>query len=283
MLSGALLFAAILFPAHAAGTASLLDEGIGARAMAMGGTGAASARGALGMAWNPARLATLKKEQKDVAAAHAQVSPDTKVEWLGYAQQTEDGWGGAAVRYRDRPGAPAGDVETSDFALEAGFAKDDGEGQAGLSAKYLRSRASGAAADSFAGDLGIMRGEDGQGAAVVLRNAGPGLRFGSVKKDLPLTAALGFSKDAGKWNAAFDYEYRPLSGAHDVGMGFEYELLAGLWGRGGWTTKDEKAPGLVVARGFSVGGGLHWHGLRFDYGYRPRAGQWHRFDVSYLF
>lgn len=282
MLPLALLLA-LLAPASAAGTASLLDEGIGARMMAMGGAGAASASGASAMQWNPARLATLKENERDVAAAHAELAKDTRVEWAGFAQQVEDGWGGASVLYRDAPGRPAGDLETSDFALTMGYAKQDDAGTAGLSARYLRSRIPGAAANSFSTDMGIVRGEDGQSTAVVIRNAGTGLKYGSIKKDLPLTLALGMGLDKKTWKGAMDYEYRPLTGAHDVGGGLEYELFAGLWARGGWTTKDEKQPRLVLSRGFSVGGGFEWGGLRLDYAFRPKAGRYHRFDAAYRF
>lgn len=277
------LAALLLAPASAAGTASLLDEGIGARMMAMGGAGAASAQGAAAMQWNPARLATLKDNEQDVAASHAELDRDTRVEWAGFAQQVEDGWGAASVLYRDAPGRPAGDLETSDFALSLGYAKRDDAGTAGLTARYLRSRVPGASANSFSTDLGIVRGEGGQSTAVVIRNAGPGLRYGSIKKDLPLTLALGMALEKKTWNAAADYEYRPLTGAHDFGGGVDVELMAGLFGRAGWTTKDEKAPKLVLSRGFSVGGGFTYGGLRLDYGFRPKAGRYHRFDVAYRF
>lgn len=278
------LAALFLVPASAAGTASLLDEGVGARMMAMGGAGAASAQGATALQWNPARLATLKQGEQEAAAAHAEFADGGgRLEWAGFAQQVEDGWGAASVHYRDRPGRPAGDFETSDFALSLGYAKQDEAGTAGLTARYLRSRVPGSAAHSFSTDLGIVRGEDGQSTAVVIRNAGPGLRYGSVKKDLPLTLALGMALEKKTWTAAADYEYRPLTGAHDVGGGFEVELLAGLSGRAGWTTKDEKAPKLVLSRGFSVGGGFAYGGLRLDYAYRPKAGRYHRFDVAFRF
>jgi hypothetical protein len=263
--------------------ASLLDEGVGARMMSMGGAGAASVKGAMALQWNPARLATLKDHEQDVAASHGEISRDTRVEWAGYAQQVDDGWGAASVIYRDKPGAPAGDIETSDFALSLGYAKRDDAGTAGMTARYLRSRVPGAAANSFSTDFGIVRGEDGQSTAVVIRNAGPGLRYGSIKKDLPLTFALGMALEKKSWTASGDYEYRPFTGAHDFGGGLEYELFSGLFARGGWTTKDEKAPALVLSRGFSFGGGLEWGGLRLDYAFRPKAGRYHRFDVGYRF
>lgn len=282
MLPLALLLA-LLAPASAAGTASLLDEGIGARMMAMGGAGAASATGATAMQWNPARLATLKQNEREAAASHAELDKGARVEWAGFAQQVEDGWGGASVLYRDAPGRPAGDLETSDFALTMGYAKQDDAGTAGLNARYLRSRIPGAAANSFSTDMGIVRGEGGQSTAVVIRNAGPGLKYGSIKKDLPLTLALGMALDQKDWNGSLDYEYRPLTGAHDVGGGVEYMIFSGLWARGGWTTKDEKQPRLVLSRGFSVGGGFEYARLRLDYAFRPKAGRYHRFDVAYRF
>lgn len=269
--------------AHAAGVASLLDEPVGARAMSMGGAGAATADGAVALQWNPARLGTLKDGGQEAAASHAEISRDTKLEWLGYAVQADDAWGGVTALYRDRPGSPAGDLETSDVALTAGFAKRDDNGLGGVSMRYLRSRVPGAQAHSFAADLGISRGEDGSTTAFVIRNAGPGLRYGSIKKDLPLTVALGLARDLKSLTLAGDYEYRPFTGAHDFGGGAEWEFASGLFARGGWTTKDGKAPELVLSRGFSFGGGMKWGGLRLDYGFRPKAGRSHRFDLGWRF
>lgn len=269
--------------ARAAPVASLLDEGVGARAMAMGGAGAAAARDATALHWNPAKLSALKDDEREAAAAHAELAGDARVEFAGFAQQVEDGWGGASVVYRDRPGRPAGDLETSDFALTLGYAKREEDGAAGFSAKYLRSRVPGAEANSFAADLGIARGEEGRTSALVVRNMGPGLKYGALKKDLPLTLAAGFGYEKAALAGALDYEYRPLTGAHDVGLGGEWELFAGLFARGGWTTKDERAPRLVLSRGFSVGAGLKLGGLRLDYAFRPKAGRYHRFDAAFRF
>lgn len=281
-MRGLLLVLLSAFPAAAAPTASLLDEGIGARAMALGGAGAAMADDATALYWNPARLSALKDSEREAVAAHAEL-PNGRVEYAGYAQQADDSWGGVGMTYRDREGRPAGDIETSDFALTMGYAKRENEGTAGLSAKYLRSRVPGATANSFAVDLGISQAEEGRTTSLVLRNAGPGLRYGRFKKDLPLTVAAGFGYKSKNIASGLDYEYRPYTGAHDIGVGLEYELFKGLFARGGWTTKDEKAPRLVISRGFTMGGGLDFGGLRLSYAYRPKAGRFHRFDVAYRF
>lgn len=275
----ALLLAAA---ASAAPTASLLDEGVGARAMAMGGAGAAIARDASALHWNPARLSALER-RRETSASHAEVARDTRVQFAGYAQPVEDGWTGLGAVYRDRPGGPAGDVETSDFALTGAYARKEDEGAAGMSVKYLRSRLPGSNANSFATDLGITKGEDGRSTAVVVRNLGPGLRYATQKKDLPLTLVLGFGQEQGTLGWGMDYEYRPRTGAHDVGLGGEWQPSGGLFLRGGWTTKDEKAPALVLSRGFTFGAGVQLKSLRLDYAFRPRAGRFHRFEAGWAF
>ncbi len=57
------LLAVLSAPAGAAPTATLLDEGVGGRAMAMGGAGAALAKGGSAMYWNPARLSAVKRPE----------------------------------------------------------------------------------------------------------------------------------------------------------------------------------------------------------------------------
>ncbi|MDX6770470.1 MAG: PorV/PorQ family protein [Elusimicrobiota bacterium] len=281
-MRGLLLVLLSTLPAAAAPTASLLDEGVGARVMAMGGAGVASVDDATALYWNPARLSALKDHEREAVVAHAELS-EGRAQYAGYAQQADDSWGGVGALYRDRPGRPAGDFETSDFALMMGYAKRENEGTAGLSAKYLRSRVPGASAHSFAADLGVANSDEGRTTALALRNMGPGLKYGRFKKDLPLTAAMGFGYKAGEVAMGLDYEYRPFTGAHDAGAGVEWEFFKGFLARGGWTTKDEKAPRLVVSRGFTFGGGIRLAGLRLDYAFRPKAGRFHRFDAAYRF
>lgn len=274
-----LLLAAL--PAAAAPVATLLDEGVGGRAMAMGGVGAALVDDATALYWNPARLGVLK--QREIAAAHAEL-PSSRVLFAGWVQPETYGGAGLSLVYRDAPGRPTSDLETSDSVFTLGYSKkSDDDDLAGVSFKYVRSRVPGSDAHTFAGDVGVSRGEQGRTSAVVLRNAGPRLDYGRLHKDLPLTAALAFGYDQDTVAAGLDYEYRPRTGAHDVGAGVEWEPFAGLFARGGWTTKDESAPGLVVSRGFSFGGGLKMAGLRFDYAFRPKAGRYHRADVAFRF
>ena len=268
--------------AAAAPIATLLDEGVGGRAMAMGGVGAALANDATAIYWNPARLAGLKR--REAAAAHAELA-DSRVDFAGYTQPEEDGGGaGLGLTYRNAPGRPAGDLETSDTVFTFAYSKNEIEdGAAGLALKYVRSRVPGKDAHTFATDFALSRKEEGRSTALVLRNAGPRLNYGGLHKDLPLTIALGFGYEKKPVAAGLDYEYRPRTGAHDVGVGAEYELFNGLFARGGWTTKDERAPALVVSRGFTIGGGLELGGLRLDYAFRPKAGRYHRADVAFRF
>ena len=46
-------------------------------------------------------------------------------------EMTDDAWGAVSALYRDRPGGPAGDLETSDLAVTAGLAKRDDDGVGG--------------------------------------------------------------------------------------------------------------------------------------------------------
>lgn len=269
-------------PAAAGSVATLLDEGIGGRAMAMGGAAAALADDVTAIYWNPARLTGLKR--REAGAAHAELSA-SRVDFAGFVQPEEGGGGaGIGVTYRDATKRPAGDLETSDAVVSFAYSKNEvEEGSAGMTLKYVRSRVPGNDAHTAAIDLGISRREDGRNTALVLRNAGPRLNYGVLHKDLPLTLALAFGYDKATIAAGLDYEYRPRTGAHDVGAGLEWELLEGLFARGGWTTKDERAPGLVLSRGFTVGGGLLLGPLRLDYAYRPKAGRYHRADAAFRF
>lgn len=267
--------------AHAAPTATLLDEGVGGRAMAMGGAGAAIVEDATALYWNPARLGLLKK--REAAGAHAELT-SARVVFAGWTQPEADGGAGLGLVYRDAPGRPNKDLETSDAVFTLAYAKKEADdGNAGAAFKYVRSRVPGQDAHTVAVDMGISRGEEGRTTALVVRNMGPRLNYGSLHKDLPLTIVAGLGYDKATISAGLDYEYRPRTGAHDVGAGLEWELFAGLFARGGWTTKDERAPGLVVSRGFTVGGGAQLGGLRLDYAFRPKAGRYHRADVAFRF
>ncbi len=276
--------------AQAAETAAFLEQGIGARAVALGGAGTAAAGDATALYWNPGRLAHIDKRQ--ATFAHAELADSTRLDFGGYAQPLGGGAIGVGFTYlshgsikgRDINGRPIGSYGASDAALALGYAFKGEKGVAGASLKYLRSHIAEAEELSVAAFVGLVVGEPSRLAAVALRNLGPGLKYADQRNDLPLAVAAGAERKVGVVLLALDYEYRPRVGQNDAGAGAEWEALNGVFMRGGYSTKGaiSGGSGFDAIRGLSLGMGIQVGALRLDYAIKPTGelGRAHRFDLS---
>lgn len=279
--------------ARAAETASYLELPIGARAVAMGGAGTATAEDATALYWNPAGLAGLEK--RDAVFSHAELAESTRLDYAGVASPAAGGVLGAGFTYlsygsisgRDSLGRPTAAFGASDAALAAGYARRFDAVAAGASVKYLRSHIAEAEAQSVAVDAGasMKRGEFTFAAS--LRNLGAGLKYADQTSDLPLAAAAGAAWKRSALTLALDYEYRPRVGQNDAGAGAEWEPKPGVFLRGGYSTKGAVGggSGLDAAKGIAFGLGVRLGVVRIDYAIKPTGelGRAHRVDIGARF
>jgi hypothetical protein len=278
-------------------TASFLSLGVGARYLALGGSGAALADGADALYWNPAGLASLDK--RELTASHAELSQTVRHDFAAYAAPTPAGtWAGgltylsqSPLEGRDAAGHPAGNFSASDAALSLGFGRRTDLGDLGATLKVVQSHIAAAQAETVALDLGARREVEGAGpgrlfVGAALRNAGPGLKYASERDDLPLRLALGAAyRLQGGHALAAEWTNSPRGAGNEFGFGGEYRAPAGVSLRAGWSTASTQAggSGLDAARGLTLGvglaGGAAW---RLDYAVVPMGelGASHRFTLS---
>ncbi len=287
---GLMLFAV---PAHAAETAAFLQQGIGARAIALGGTGTALSDDAATIYWNPANL--VRSEKRNALFSHAELAEGTRLDFGGYSHPLGNGTIGGGFTYlsygtlsgRDSLGRPTGNYGASDAALALAYALKLDKAAMGASIKYLRSHIAEAEAQSAALDLGIAKSMGNILTGLSMRNLGPGLKYADRRDDLPLTVAGGIGFKHESLTFGVDYENRPRVGQNDGGVGVEWKPRAGLSLRGGYSSKGSISggSGFDAARGLALGLGVELPGFRLDYAIKPTGelGRAHRFDISARF
>jgi hypothetical protein len=295
-----LILAALLapLPAFAGEAGAFLDVGVGARIMALGGAGTATADDATALYWNPAGLAA-----QDAGGAaqfsHAELAVEQRHDFLGVMRAIEGvGAAGLALTYqsygdlegRDSTGRRTADFGASDAVLALGFARKEDEGQAGMTVKLIRSHIAEAEATTTAVDLGVMKAADAGGgktrAGLALRNLGPGLKYESRRDPLPFSTNAGFSWTKGALTLALDYRYFARRGGHEAGAGVEFEPVKGFAGRLGYMTQAPGGgTGFNAVKGITMGAGFDMGRARVDYAAVPggELGLTHRVDLGVRF
>lgn len=289
----ALLLAAAC-PVRAAETASFLNIGVGARALAMGGAATALSDDANALYWNPAGLAALDK--REFTASHAALAQTARHDFGAFAAPTSAGTFAAGFTYlsqdsisgRDAAGAPTGDFNASDAAASLGFGRKTELADLGAAVKYVRSHIGAAEAQTFALDAGARKTWDAVSIGAALRNAGPGLKFDNERNDLPLRLALGAAwRPAGGHAVAAEWTQSPRGAGSDFGVGGEFQALSGVFLRGGYTTQTSLpgGSGFDAARGLTLGVGLRQQDWSVDYAAVPMGelGGTHRFTFAWRF
>lgn len=280
--------------ARGAETASFLDIGVGGRALAMGGAHTALADDANALYWNPAGLAALEK--RHATASHAELTVETRHDFLAYAQPTAQGSFAAGLTYlsherldgRDAAGRRIGGFEASDTALAAAWGRRTSVADLGLSIKYLRSHIGSAEAQGAALDAGLRKVRGPWRLAAALRNLGPGLKYDQERNELPLRAAFGAAYQLSGGHAlAAELVNGPRGAGTDGGFGGEYRAAKGLFLRAGYTSKSALpgGSGFDAARGLTLGLGLAGERWSLDYAALPMGelGSAHRFSVGWSF
>ncbi len=301
---------AVSIPAQAASSGKGTTAGAflklapGARGAAMGESLAGVADDAYAAWYNPAGLGFL--ERVEAGAAHearfAGISYDAAVlavpvlSWRdsplranAYGTTALSVYslsaGGIERRGLVETDAPSGTFSSSDraYALSYGLAPDGGDWAIGGTAKLVDSSLDTARATALAFDAGALwkgeRASFGAGA----RNLAGRLRYGSVSDPLPAAFWIG-----GGWRPRPDVLISasldaPREDAMGLGIGAErrWTPAPGLRAavRGGYATARSDGGG---AAGFSLGCGVTWRAMEFDFAWSPSSVMGDLFKYSIL-
>ena len=294
----ALLFAPLAATAFAGsssvGTASVpfLLMPAGARAVGMGGTGAASADDATAMLWNPALLskaqsssvsvmhsAYLESSIYDFAALNWKLAPNQSI---GFAAQY---FSAGKIDSTDDSGDDLGTIHPYDAAVTLGYSVNLRGWAFGLSAKVIQSKII-STGKAFAADAGVSPPDllDGKlrlGASV--SNLGGKIRYDATDEKLAsavraggrykFTPLFALAADAVMPNAGKTY----LAGGLEAELPIADEMKAAL--RAGYSTQPDSDGFSGAAAGF----GFKTRDYAIDYAFAPfgALGNTHRFSLSF--
>lgn len=241
-----------------------------ARPAALGGAYSALAADASALRYNPAGLGFVRASE--ISVTHNQYVQSVRQQQLSAALRS--GWG-AELNYLDfgkvqrttlaDPGGTGDSAGLDDIAFSGGYGKRFGDLAVGGAAKYFRENADRTVASGFAGDAGVLWAPASipalrAGAAV--QNAGPEVKYQSLKQKLPVVARLGaaYSFGLGSNENTFAAELsRTRTDSTVLGLGFETVFAKSVAFRLGWTGRSNAGLGLT--------GGVGWLYERFIVGY----------------
>ena len=298
-------------------SAGFLKLGADARAAAMGTAVSADVSDASAVFWNPAGLATLR--YRHATFSHSTCYQTTFQDFLAYAQPLEaprsrnpreqdlrpDQLGSlaAAVLYHnsgslqevDNTGTPTGQAFTpQDLAVMLGWGATLMRGiDVGITMKYVSSKIVASAATG-AVDIGarwrtvVFATEAGYSLSAVVRNMGGPLKFHESSDPIPLAVVIGQAlRPLRSLTLSADLT-QPRERAAYASFGAEWSapMTAGMTGalRAGYdgrlTSND-----VSGVTGATLGGGLGFDRLGFDYAWSPTGelGSAHRLSLSYRF
>ncbi len=269
-----------------------LRLGNGARASGMGEAFTAVVDDATSIYWNPAGLASV--DDVELNFTHTEWLVDIRFEQISVVNEMFGGAVGLGFtglfygdldRYGDYPSlTPDGTFNPYDFALSAGYGTDILPNLAvGAAAKLIHSKIDFESATSWAVDLGITHKSmiEGLTLAASLLNLGPQAKFVEEKFYPPFQMRIGgaYLYTAGWLHgdliAATDVVF-PNDGDAKLHVGAEYNYERYLSVRAGYK-------GNYYVQGLTMGLGLSYKNLRFDYAFMPieyGLGDSHRFSLS---
>ena len=269
-----------------------LRLGNGARASGMGEAFTAVADDATSIYWNPAGLASV--DDVELNLTHSEWLVDIRFEQISVVNEMFGGavglgftglFYGELDRYGDYPSlTPDGTFSPYDFALSAGYGTDILPNIAvGAAAKLIHSKIDFESATSWAVDLGVTHKSmiEGLTLAASLLNLGPQAKFVEEKFYPPFQARMGaaYLYTAGWLHgnliAATDIVF-PNDGDAKLHLGAEYNYERYLSVRAGYKSN-------YYVQGLTMGLGLRYKNLRFDYAFMPiefGLGDSHRLSLS---
>jgi len=271
---------------------TFLRLGNGARAGGMGEAFTAVADDATSIYWNPAGMASV--EEVELNLTHNEWLVDIRFE---QATVVNEMWGGAAGisftglfygsldRYGEYPSlTPDGTFSPYDLAFAFGYARDIIPNVAvGGAFKMIYSKIDFESATGYAVDLGVTHRSriEGLTIAASVLNLGPQTSFVEEKFYPPFELRLGGAYEIrreslrGGLILAADVSFPNDSDARTM-FGLEYSYRKMLMARFGYKS------GFDV-QGATMGLGIAWKSLRFDYAYMPidyELGDAHRFSLT---
>lgn len=241
-----------------------------ARPAALGGAYAALASDASALRYNPGGLGFVAVDE--LALTHNQYVQSVRQQQAGLALRS--GWG-AELNYLDfgriqrttlsNPNGTGDRAGLDDMAFSGGYGRRFGDLAVGGAAKYFRETADRTVASGFAGDAGVMwrpSGIPGLSAGAAVLNAGPDVKYQSLKQKLPALARAGASYSfdaAGNGNTATFELSRTRADSIIPSFGFETVFAKAVAFRLGYTRRANAGLGLT--------GGVGWLYDRFVVGY----------------
>ncbi|MCB1161089.1 MAG: PorV/PorQ family protein [Candidatus Krumholzibacteriia bacterium] len=283
---------AITAAAYEPGTSGLLflRLGVGERAAGMGEAYTALAADATALYWNPAGLAAVERTQ--VHFMHNEWISSVRQEFAGLAHPTRYGTFAVGItglnmdelelREELPSSEPLGHFSAFDIAVHGAYGRELLPGvQAGLGVKWIYSRLYEENAKGFLVDLGLRHETKIPGLTLgaALLHFGAKFKYVSEEFDAPRTIKLGaawlapFHPAEGDVRLAYDLlllsdsdtstdadlgASKSLNARNHVGVEYDYQGLAAL--RAGYKAGYD-------SQGLSVGAGLRWHQVMFDYAF----------------
>jgi hypothetical protein len=269
-----------------------LRLGNGARASGMGEAFTAVADDATSIYWNPAGLAAIDNVELNIS--HTEWMVDIHFEQISVANEMFGGamgigftglFYGDMERYGDYPSlTPDGTFSPYDFSLSLGYGKDILPNlAAGAAAKLIHSKIDFESATSWAVDLGVTHKSmiEGLTLAASLLNLGPQAKFVEEQFYPPFQARIGaaYLYNApwlkGELIGAADAVF-PNDNDMKLHIGAEYNYERYLSVRAGYKANYN-------VQGLTMGLGLKYKNLRFDYAFMPielGLGDSHRLSLT---
>lgn len=277
-------------PTSGAVAGGFLREGVGARALAMGGAYTALAQGGVSVFWNPAGLVGSRFTEAEL---YYEVLPDgSALQFGGLSLPLGHRWGcglgvvnlgsGSIPRY-DATNQSLGDYRVIETGGLVSLGRTWGHrGSLGLSGTYVNKDLGDRGRAGWGVDGGAqVRWRHGVKLGIYLRHlVAPSYRFSSERETLPQEFSLGAAWVPPSWGWVFSVDaLRTLRKDQDINIraGAEWRPLSQLALRGGWD-KDhvttgmgfrKRSWGLDYAIGFPDYGLRHQLSLWSKWGSRP--------------
>jgi hypothetical protein len=280
------LSAADVYRDAGSGLYPFLKMDVGARAAALGGTGAVNGY-ELAVFSNPALLPNM---EPSICAGHNQSFGTTSQNFVAAVAGLGSIFTGSiafqsvstsGIEYRESPTSDPVDTFTAaDFSFNGAVAAGMGNFDAGVGMKIIHEKVWLESSNGWAADMGIAYHPHASLLlTAVYLHAGPSVTMADESFRLPRTWIL-----ASRWNRQFPFGdlsisgqvMRPLDNRTRAGFGLEYNPVRWASLRGGWKLNDDSS-------NLTAGVGLSTADWALDYAFLPgdySLGASHRFTLS---
>lgn len=276
-------------------SAEFITLGFGARPLAMSGAYTAADNDIFSALWNPAGLASLKNKQ--LAVMHNSLPEDINQEYVSFGMPIINSnskynpyialtlnfgkYGDESITTYSKPYGTGSSFDGSDLMINLSFAKKfDEKILAGINGKYLKQELYNYDGSAFAVDLGmIMKLSENLSVGAGIYNIGSRIKFISESEEIPLQLKTGLSLKISDYLLTNGDVIYTKDENIDMAVGFEVKFLKMLAARAGFNTVNEAGSGLTL------GLGLNFDNINFDYAYEPYGdfNASHKVSLDYAF